>query len=382
MINVNKYDIINIFAELLNTMGINAYLVGGAVRDIIIGINPVDFDFVVEVDETKHQAAVEQISKKLNCKYDFNSYYHTAKFYYGGYDIDFVMARQEYYNDIAAKPRVYSSNITNDLKRRDFTINTMAMTILQDKKFKIIDPFNGIRDIENKKIRVLHDKSFRDDPTRVFRGIKYAARFGFYFEENTKKLIEECALKGYIKHLKSQRIKQEILLLLNEHTAINSFKLLSEYKILDSLTSSRVILNFDLEEDIFNNLDNNRKIAVLLYRNPQRVLEQIKDVLDLGKNVLDYIVKICELENMMLMEDRVLYKFLFKNQNNLDDNILKTLFYKDHRILQYIRYKGKVKVNPRTIIDTRNKSKAEYILDRKIEIFNFYLDGGYNNGES
>ncbi|WDC83803.1 hypothetical protein PL321_15040 [Caloramator sp. mosi_1] len=156
-------DTIKSFIEVLMQYDINFYLVGGAVRDIIIGIKPIDYDFVAQINRDKHFEISKSISQKLNCEFIYNKHYCTSKFILEGEDIDFVMARKETYKEIASIPLIEEGTLYDDLKRRDFTINTIAYNITE-KIF--IDNFDGIKDIKNKTITVLHSKSFRDDPTR------------------------------------------------------------------------------------------------------------------------------------------------------------------------------------------------------------------------
>lgn len=151
------------FMDILNRYKIQFYLVGGAVRDLIIGKEPIDYDFVAQLNRERHLEISQHISKQLNCELVYNKHYCTSKFIVDGNDIDFVMARKETYDKIAAIPKVEEGTLYDDLKRRDFTINTIAYDVLNNK---YIDIFDGINDIKNKKVVVLHDNSFKDDPTR------------------------------------------------------------------------------------------------------------------------------------------------------------------------------------------------------------------------
>jgi tRNA nucleotidyltransferase/poly(A) polymerase len=381
MIAIDKYDIIKLFAKIFNSLGISAYLVGGAVRDLLLDINPLDFDFVGEIDEQRHFDVAREISQRLNCSYDYNKNYHTAKFNYRGNDIDFVMARKEYYDGIAAKPRVYSSCLFDDLKRRDYTVNSMAVSLDQSRGCEIIDPFNGRNDLENKIIKVLHDKSFRDDPTRVFRGIKYAGRFGFNFDEETSDLIVDCVNNNYISYLRAERIKQEIFNILAEASSIKSFDFIEKYNILDKLIKSNVKINLDINKQIFNKLDNNRKLVVLLYKNDLETLNKIKSVLNLGNSIIEYSYKLKDIGKVLNSNDKDVYTYIFKNQNNIDERIVSTIFYKDTRLQNYFKYRGKIKIDKKRLSYVDKTQIEELILNKKLSMFNIYLSGGNKDDE-
>lgn len=382
MIEIAKYDIIKLFAGLFESFGFKAYLVGGAVRDLLLNIEPHDFDFVGEIDEQKHFNVAKEISERLNCNYDYNKHYHTAKFSFDGYDIDFVMGRKEYYDGIASKPRVYSSCLIEDLKRRDYTINSMAVPLCRDGKSCIIDPFKGRDDLDRRVIRVLHRKSFMDDPTRVFRGIKYAGRFGFDFEMETSKLIKDCINNGYIGYLRTERIKQEIVSILEETSSLRCFSLVKNFGIFDNLVNNAVKINLDINQSSFNKLDSTRKLIVLLYKNDLEILEHIKCELNLNNNIIEYALKIKDLEMMLQGSDSELYRYLFKKQNSIDKKIVTSIFNKDYRLNTYFKYKDKIKIDKEYLDKIDKLQKEKYILDKKLDLLRMYISRGENNDGS
>jgi tRNA nucleotidyltransferase/poly(A) polymerase len=372
--NIAKYDIIKVFAGIFQSLGVDAYLVGGAVRDLLLNVEPLDFDFVGEVDEQKHFEVSKDIFNLLNCKYNYNDHYHTAKFVCDGYDVDFVMARRECYENIASKPKIYSSNLLEDLKRRDYTINSMAISLGEKKCFEVIDPYNGKLDLRNKIIRVLHDKSFKDDPTRVLRGIKYAGRLGFDFEDKTKELIDVCTKRGYLNYLSTGRLKQEIIAILEETSSLKSFSFVRDYKILDRLVDDKVVYNLDIKQQDFNILDSNRKLAALLYKNNLEVLNQIKTVLNLGNNIIEFIIRIKEIKMVLDSSNEDFYTYLLKRQNTIDENLISTVFYRDIRLQNYFMFKNKIKIDKIYLANVDKANREKYILDKKLEVLGMYID--------
>lgn len=369
-----NYEIVETFSNIFALLNINGYLVGGAVRDVIMGFEPIDFDFICELDENEHYETTIKIAEILKCDFKYNSFFHTAKFFYKGFDIDFVMARSEKYLDTASKPIIKPSSIYEDLKRRDFTINSMAVSLI-NKKFDIIDPFNGIEDIKNKKLKILHRKSFKDDPTRIFRGIKYASRFEFDFEEGTKKNLEEALNREYLLKLPKGRIRNEIESLLNEKNALLSFVLLKRYKILESIIKSNIYIFTDYDKIKFSRLNFDDKFILVFYRNKEEVLNRLKDFLCLGENFTNDALSIKNIENILLKCDFEVYKYLF-SKRNIKDIVLDVIFEKDIRIQNYIKFKNLIKVDISDILNLPEEKRKEYISSKKAELMIILLKNG------
>lgn len=204
------------------------YLVGGIVRDIFLGRNSADIDIVLEGDCQEFAACV--IPKFPVSKYRFTERFMTYNiFTKTGTNIDIASFREERYEYPGALPSVVPSSIENDYRRRDFSIN--AMYISFDDKTELYDPLNAINDLKNKIIRIIHDKSFEDDPTRIFRAVKFAARYNFSFDENTEKLLLEAVEKNYLSTISNMRIKNEFYMLLSEKKFKTILKLFRDYKI-------------------------------------------------------------------------------------------------------------------------------------------------------
>jgi len=191
----------------------HAYLVGGYVRDITLGIEHRDIDIVVEGDAI---IAAKQLNIKLKGNLDIHKKFGTASITTKQMRIDLASARVEKYVSPAKLPHVYPSTINEDLNRRDFTINAMAMSISNENFGEIFDPFNGMEDIKKGIIRVLHKESFNDDPTRIFRALRYKNRFGFKIGKGTRALMTEATNRRMIQRLTDQRILNEIRLIFEE----------------------------------------------------------------------------------------------------------------------------------------------------------------------
>lgn len=204
------------------------YLVGGIVRDIFLERNSADIDIVLEGNS--QEFATHVLPKFPVSKHRYTERFLTYNiFTKTGTNIDIASFREEKYEYPGALPSVVPSSIENDYIRRDFTIN--AMYISFDEKAELYDPLNALSDLKNKIIKVIHDKSFEDDPTRIFRAIKFASRYNFSFEENTKKLLIEAMEKNYLSTISNLRFKNEFYMLLAEKNLVNILTLFRDYKI-------------------------------------------------------------------------------------------------------------------------------------------------------
>lgn len=215
--------LISNIASLATKMNIPCYLVGGFVRDLWLHrpVHDSDIDFVFEGDAIKvGEALVEKYGGKLTQHYKF----HTAIWHLPNdlnvqlETLDLITARKESYDHPGALPTVTPSNIEDDLRRRDFPINAMAIRMDGDHFGELLDPLNGEADLEKRIIRVLHDKSFVDDPTRIFRAIRYETRYSFNIDVETLNLINSESL-SVLSKLSGERIRNELDLVLDEEEA-------------------------------------------------------------------------------------------------------------------------------------------------------------------
>jgi tRNA nucleotidyltransferase (CCA-adding enzyme) len=215
--------LISNIASQATELNIPCYLVGGVVRDLLLNLptHDSDIDFVFEGDAIKFG---EILVKKYGGKLTHHFKFHTAIWHLPETfglrlkTLDLITARKESYEHAGALPTVTPSNIEDDLRRRDFPINAMAIRMDGNHFGKLLDPLNGEADLENKIIRVLHDKSFIDDPTRIFRAIRYETRYSFNIESSTLNLINDESL-SVLSKLSGERIRNELDLILDEEKA-------------------------------------------------------------------------------------------------------------------------------------------------------------------
>ena len=202
------------------------YLVGGTVRDILLGEPNFDVDIAVEGDAI---GLARSLADALDGRVRAHSKFGTAVVVYGDDQrVDVVTARTEFYHAPAALPSVEHATIREDLFRRDFTINAMAVSLKGEDFGRLVDPFHGRRDLEAKTIRVLHNLSFIDDPTRIFRAIRYESRHGFRMDEHSQRLARGTIEMGLVGDLSSARLRDELIALLEEGDAGASILRLAE----------------------------------------------------------------------------------------------------------------------------------------------------------
>lgn len=206
--------------------GERVYLVGGTVRDILLDEPGFDVDLAVEGDGVRF---AEVLARRIGGRVRSHDAFGTAVVEHGdGERLDVVTARSEHYGAPAALPAVEPGTIDDDLARRDFTINAMAASLGTDDFGRLVDPFHGRADLDTGTIRVLHDGSFVDDPTRIFRAIRYASRYGFTLDEDTETLAREAVKGGFVARLTPARLRDELVLLLDEPQAPASIRRLGE----------------------------------------------------------------------------------------------------------------------------------------------------------
>ena len=197
------------------------YLVGGAVRDLLLGRDRADIDLVVVGDAAALAAA-------LGAKTVEHERFATAEARLDGHEVDIATARAETYPDPGALPEVEpAAGVETDLARRDFTINAMAIPLRDEPE--LIDPHDGRVDLEAGLLRVLHPGSFADDPTRALRAARYAARFGFEPEPETAELLRVADLGT----VSADRRRADLLRLAAEPEAVRGFELLAEWGLVE-----------------------------------------------------------------------------------------------------------------------------------------------------
>ena len=211
--NMKLPDILNEIGAQADKNNIRAFVVGGFVRDLLLQLKDLDIDIVIEADAVKFAGT---LGKEWGVDLIIHKGFKTAAIKKDGFKIDLVTARKEYYKRPGSLPEIKPATIKEDLFRRDFTINAMAISLNKDNFGELVDFYNGMHDLKVKNIRVLHNKSFIDDPTRIFRAIRFQERLGFKIEPYTQRLIKDAIILKVIEKLKPQRIKKEMDLILEE----------------------------------------------------------------------------------------------------------------------------------------------------------------------
>ena len=202
--------------------GMNVYLTGGAVRDIITGFTIRDLDFTVQGNALKLQKDLERGGALVS---DADDDTRTLLLTFpGGVRAEIGMARSERYEKTGKPPVIAPATIIEDLRRRDFTVNAMALSLNEGSRGLLMDPFNGAADIEAKLIRVLHNYAFLEDPSRMIRATRFTTRFHWPLEERTQARYESGKENGYIDHIRSSRIGDEIEQLAYEDDALGVLK--------------------------------------------------------------------------------------------------------------------------------------------------------------
>ena len=200
--------ILKLLYEIGEVAGKNAYLVGGFVRDLLLKRPSLDIDIVIEGDAIR---VAETMCERWNGTLEVHPQFGTATVTLESIDlpkVDFVTARRETYQDAGTLPIVQRGSITDDLRRRDFSINALAMRLNLNAFGTIVDETSGLEDLEAGVIRVLHNRSFIDDPTRIFRAARYAGRYDFRIAETDEVRIQEAL--PILPQLSGERIRNEI----------------------------------------------------------------------------------------------------------------------------------------------------------------------------
>jgi tRNA nucleotidyltransferase (CCA-adding enzyme) len=218
--------IISLSAGVSRDTKMSAYLVGGCLRDLILGADNFDLDITVEGNGIMF---AKELAKKLKSELRIHERFGTATLNLAGrLKVDIATTRQEKYPFNAALPVVSSGSLEEDLWRRDFTINAMAVDIRAGKEQKLIDPYGGQADLAAGRIRILHPLSFEDDPTRILRAIRFSQRFGFKIESKTLILLKQAVSEGLLNQVHPHRMRDELILIFKEKNPAKQIKRLEE----------------------------------------------------------------------------------------------------------------------------------------------------------
>jgi tRNA nucleotidyltransferase (CCA-adding enzyme) len=231
-----RTPLLRALGNLADEGGVSLYLVGGVVRDLLLKRETWDLDLTVEGDGI---AFARLVADRYGAGLAVFERFATARLAFpDGLKMDIATTRRESYAQPALLPTVQSASIEEDLSRRDFTINAMAIQLNHATFGQLFDPYGGQRDLRTRTIRVLHAGSFQDDPTRIFRAIRFEQRFGFHLDPPTARLLAQAASMNLIQQLSGPRLRNEILLLLTERDPVRAIARLAQLKLLRFLHRS------------------------------------------------------------------------------------------------------------------------------------------------
>ncbi|MFN8420191.1 MAG: CCA tRNA nucleotidyltransferase [Anaerolineae bacterium] len=228
---------------------LDVYLVGGVIRDLLLRRSTVDFDFAVEGDAIEF---TRELAARHGGTLTMHPTFRTATWSYQELEIDFATARTETYPEPAMLPVVTPASIDLDLYRRDFTINALALRLNEPRQ--LIDLYGGQEDLRSGIIRVLHDHSFIDDPTRLFRAVRFEQRLNFHIEPHTFSLIAPAL--PYISRLSGERLRYEFELIFSEDEPEKSLHRLHDLGLLTYLDSGLIF-----DETLYNAFRSYRLLA-------------------------------------------------------------------------------------------------------------------------
>lgn len=336
--NVNLKAIFEQCSKIAFKHGYRIYLIGGIVRDLLLDRECHDIDITVEGDAIDFVRILEKEAeaKILSLHPDFG----TAKIKINDVEIDFASTRSETYPKKGHLPHVekIGCSLEEDVKRRDFTINSLAISLNQEDFANLIDYAGGYEDLKNKKIRILHDKSFVDDPTRIIRALKYSTRLKFEIEENTFKLQEE-----YLQHINKdmcyKRVKQEVQKTFNQNLEESLDKFIKQeiYKLAVQKSFTRPL--------------NDVRILIKKYepQNPWIIyfgvfaVEEDEIKFELTKSERDIIESAKCLLNKTFNDDFELYKAFY--QQKIETLLILAFLGKEKEVIHYLDDLSNIKLS-------------------------------------
>ncbi|HLE92707.1 MAG TPA: hypothetical protein VI753_16270 [Anaerolineales bacterium] len=239
MLSAERIRLLQLAANEATLRGFPLYIIGGSVRDLVLGRAVNDFDLTVEGDAI---ALARALAKKHGGKVTAHTDFGTAKWFLpnklkseaSAHDtLDIVSARSEIYKHPAALPTVKLGSMEHDIRRRDFTINALAIRLDGSHFGELRDDLNGMDDLQHGIVRILHPRSFIDDPTRMYRAVRYEKRYQFKIAEDTLAFIPDA--RSLIEKLSAQRIRHELDLILEESNAVSMLRRLDELDLLEPI---------------------------------------------------------------------------------------------------------------------------------------------------
>ncbi len=244
----NIEDIAKKIGQIADELDVKAYIVGGVVRDILLEKPVWDLDVVVEGDAL---GLAKRLAEVYGVKLHPFERFGTAHMKIGDLKLEFAAARRETYKKSGDYPTVEPASLKEDILRRDFTINTLALS-LNGKDFgRLIDLVGGEEDLRNGVIRILHPLSFVEDPVRILRALRFAGRFGFELSKGTRSLLKRAVELGLLKKAPPGRIANEIRLALREEKLPEIFRLYRKFGVFKELFPEGLRINSATEEELF-----------------------------------------------------------------------------------------------------------------------------------
>jgi tRNA nucleotidyltransferase (CCA-adding enzyme) len=252
---LSSFNIIQMIGQRADLKGINAYLVGGCVRDLILGKKNFDIDIVVEGDTVE---LAKEFCQKLRASLTIYPKFKTATLCFpDGLRVDFASARKEKYSTPGALPETEDGTIRDDLFRRDFTINALAVSLNQKNWGVVIDEGGGRSDLNKKIIRIFHPRSFIDDPTRMLRAIRFEQRLEFHCDSLTEQLLKQAIERKLWSTVSPSRYFDEFKKTFDEPRCIRVLERLADFKGLNFIHPDfhRSNINLDLLAQIQKKMD-------------------------------------------------------------------------------------------------------------------------------
>jgi len=305
----NILGILKSAGKVAANTGVNAYLIGGMVRDMLLETENRDIDIAID---GPLESYIPELADVLCGEYTYNSQFRTGSIKLeSGLLIDLAETRKEVYQYTGALPEVESSNMLEDLFRRDYTINTLTICLNPDRWGILLDYFSADNDLQDGLLRSLHRFSFLDDPTRIIRGIRLAARLNFSFEEETASLIKETIKTADFSRLSSERILKELELLFQNKMTEGLFKLLLDFNIFNLLN-----VEFNIEEKYFE-----QSVKLEAY---------LAELAEKNYNIEEWILRMAIFSDQLLVDDIAKWNIKEKYKNvlltyNNSKNLLKDI---------------------------------------------------------
>ncbi|MBQ6669154.1 MAG: CBS domain-containing protein [Deltaproteobacteria bacterium] len=255
-LSADRMELLEAIGSVGDEMGVNVLVVGGFVRDLLLRQENFDIDIVVDGDGIAFAERFREHHPE--CRVRAHAKFHTAVLIFpDDSKVDVASARWEYYLSPGALPQVEYASIKNDLYRRDFTINTLAISLNRRDFGELLDFFGGQRDLRDKVIRVLHNLSFVEDPTRIFRAIRLEQRLGFRIGQNSEALLKSAVRAGFIDKVAGIRLLNELIIIFRQGEVVQTLRRMAALDVLrflhPALTLTQTVI--DLFDEVFKVLN-------------------------------------------------------------------------------------------------------------------------------